>query len=82
MTIRYTIEESAAYIHPKVSGHTYQVARVMDEELGSEPFSRKTVEGIIRLAADRQGIGKFVDIERVFSELLSSGFLAKIEVVK
>ena len=82
MTIRYTVEESAAFIHPKVSSHTYQVARVMDVELGSELFSRKTIDGVIRLAADQSGIGKSVDIERVFSELVSSGFLSKIEVNK
>ena len=82
MSTRYVIEESSAYIHPKVSGYAYQIAQVMDVELGSEPFSRKTIAGIIHLAAERKGIGKFIDInteERIYSELISSGFLLQVE---
>jgi hypothetical protein len=47
----------------------------MDVELGSEPLSRHTIDGVIRLAADQQGFGKYVDIDKVFKNLVESGFL-------
>lgn len=81
MSTRYVIVGIDNTSRPLLSGHKHSlaVARVMDVELGGEPLSRKTVDGVIRLAADQQGFGKYVDIDEVFKDLVKSGFLETSE---
>jgi hypothetical protein len=77
---RYIINKSAHEIAGSVSDHTRLVAQVMDLELGYEPFSRLTIDGVIRLSADRRGFSKYVDIDKVFNELVNSGFLIMVKI--
>ena len=68
MAIRYEIT-SVHEASPPLEGHSLTIARVMDAELGSELFSRKI--------ADANGFGKYVNIDKVYQELVDSGFLIK-----
>lgn len=81
MSVRYVITgiDSANRVRLSEHAHSLAVARVMDVELGGEPLSRKTVDGVIRLAADQQHFGKYVNIDEVFRDLTESGFLEKTE---
>jgi len=54
---------------------TAAIARVISDEIGSEPLSRRTIDGIIHLAADSLGFGKYVETDKVFNNLVNSGFL-------
>jgi len=77
---RYIVTGLDSTTRTGLSGQARQIAQVMDVEVGTEPLSRKTVDGLIRIIADAQGFGKYVDIDKVFSGLLQSGFLQRIEV--
>ena len=77
MATRYEIV-SIHEASPPLGGHSLTVARVMDVELGSELFSRKTIDGVIRIIADASGFGKYVNIDKVFQELIDSGFLVRV----
>jgi len=74
MAKRYTV----GYVNestPPLSGHARTIATVMEEELGVEPFSRKTLEGMIRIIADGKGFGKYINVDLAFKDLTESGFL-------
>ena len=77
MAKRYEIQDIKEATS-KLSGHSLDIASVMDTELGTEPLSRRTIEGVIRIIADAQDFGKHVDIDKVFQDLISSGFLFEI----
>lgn len=66
-------------ITSKMSSHTRQIAQVMDVELGSEPLSRATLTGVIRIVADAKGFGNYIDIDKTFDELISTGFVVAEE---
>ncbi len=77
--IRYVI----GYVNeasPPLKGHSLIIARVIENEIGGEPLTRKTVDGLIRIIADAQGFGKYVDIDQVFNDLKTVGFLGIVDI--
>jgi len=82
MKTRYEIAGLDSTSRPvlQTDDQSLTVARVMDVEFGTEPLSRKTIDGAIRIISDANGFGKYVNIDKVFNDLLHSGFLVKMEV--
>jgi hypothetical protein len=57
------------------------VADALRDEIGPEPISKRTVDALIRLAADAHQIGVYVNIDQVFDDLVSSGFIIAVDIV-
>jgi len=71
---RYTIGYVGETTQP-LQGDALQIARVMETEMGGAPLTRGQIEGLIRIISDAQGFGKWVNIDKVRDELVSTGFL-------
>jgi hypothetical protein len=64
----------------KLGGQAQMIAKVLDYELApSGPISNRLLEGMIRMAADASGVGKYLDLDSVKSDLMSSGVVARRE---
>ena len=72
---RYTIGYVNEATLIPLRGETLIVAKVMEAEMGGAPLTRGQIEGLIRIIADAQSFGKYVNIDKVRDELVSSGFL-------
>jgi len=51
------------------------IADALRDEIGPEPLSRRTIDALIRLAADAHQIGTYVNIDQVFDDLVQAGFI-------
>lgn len=65
----------------RLTGQSLQIARVLQNELEGEEVTHRGLQGLIRLAADAVGIGKYVEVDRVLSDLTDSGFLTLVPAI-
>ena len=81
MATKYQINGIFDVAYPsKLTEQSAQVARKLDDEVYStDHLSRRTLEGMIRLAADSVGIGKYLELDRVWDSFIQSGFVVKVE---
>jgi len=76
MKIWYLIGSTDEVSRPLAS-HSLVVAKELEEAVGPEALPSSTIYGLIRIISDGRGFGKYVDVDKVFSDLKSSGFLTE-----
>jgi len=62
----------------RLSGQSLQVAKALSFELEGEVVTHRGIQGLIRLAADAEGIGQYVTLDSVLQELKDSGYLTPV----
>ena len=76
----YTLKGLDETVERRLSDHSLAVAQTLEAEgVGTELLSRRTIEALIRLAADAKGFGGYVKVDTVFRDLIKSDFLEVVE---
>jgi len=63
----------------RLSGQSLQVAKALTSEIEGEIVTSRGIQGLIRLAADAEGIGQYINIDRVLQDLKDSGYLISLD---